>query len=82
MNKIKKKECIVCLKVFEYRTKSRGRTNKIRTFRGKNTFTCSKPCSKIYSRIAHHIFSKQRYQKLKSKKGRKIQRGLKHYEKE
>ena len=70
MNQTKKKNCVVCLKVFEYRTNNRGRHTKTKNFRSKKAITCSPRCSKIYNRISQYINSKNCYKnKVKSKKG-------------
>ena len=56
MNKIKNKECIICEKIYPYKTeagKSSGRS--IINYRGKNSFTCSRKCTKIYDKISRHV---------------------------
>jgi len=76
MNEIKEKECIVCLKTFEYKTEPRRAT---KVYRGKNMVCCSKRCSKVYTRVAHYIYmininKKLKEKREKDKKERKIKR--------
>jgi hypothetical protein len=56
INSILYKKCIVCKREYPYRA---YRTNRrsINIIRSANTITCSKPCSRVYSRISEYIRS-------------------------
>lgn len=59
-----RKNCIVCGEKI-HRGSTKG-THQLR--RGKQSITCSKPCSRIYTRISVYIKNKLRWKKINKHK--------------
>jgi len=56
MNKIRKRECIICRTEFNYNTNSHHNYRK--NFRPKSSMTCSRECSIVYQRVYRYLLNK------------------------